>query len=418
MPMTFPPSPVDGFIIAGGPDADNTGFTYPSNLERELKENLGYKSSLADDFFRLQKNDVKLANKIIEFIKYRFEIAKYLNRHYPVHCLQITTFFLNTFHHMLYDGDLTKQAWKAVDNAIGSLMHEFEYVFMLSDHGTSKMKKITFIDAWLKQKGYLSIRKHPIDILPACGINRTNIANLLNKVNLGNLTKYFNFKLLKKIAGYLPSSAGTFGVLGINSILQRVNWKKTAVLGLPQGPIYINRDIVKGKEEYENLRDELSESLMKICDPDNGKRIFEKIYKPEELYKGPYVSQAPDLIALDADEYHNRGGIFKDSIIGPKGWKGNNRLRGMFVICGPGIIKGLKSKARIVDLTPTLLHILNIPIPEDIDGGVLRSIFEKETDLYKKELVFQNSLFREHAKEEFDTSDLEISKKLETLGYL
>ncbi len=44
-----------------------------------------------------------------------------------------------------------------------------------------------------------------------------------------------------------------------------------------------------------------------------------------------------------------------------------------------GVIKG----AELIDVTPTILHMLNVPIPSDIDGKVLK-IFDKGSDFEKR----------------------------------
>jgi len=52
---------------------------------------------------------------------------------------------------------------------------------------------------------------------------------------------------------------------------------------------------------------------------------------------------------------------------------------GIFVIKGPGIREGHKvSGANVMDVCPTLLHLLDIPVATDMDGRVLDQIFKPE----------------------------------------
>ena len=50
---------------------------------------------------------------------------------------------------------------------------------------------------------------------------------------------------------------------------------------------------------------------------------------------------------------------------------------GIFLAAGPGIRRGARVEgASVLDLTPTLLHYLGLPVAKDMDGKVLTEIFE------------------------------------------
>ena len=61
---------------------------------------------------------------------------------------------------------------------------------------------------------------------------------------------------------------------------------------------------------------------------------------------------------------------------------------------GPTIPKKQKNQeinsARIIDLAPTILHIMNVPIPNDMDGRVLNEIFEEYSELAKRKIKYQD----------------------------
>ncbi|NIV40329.1 MAG: hypothetical protein GWN58_66280, partial [Anaerolineae bacterium] len=48
--------------------------------------------------------------------------------------------------------------------------------------------------------------------------------------------------------------------------------------------------------EYERIRDEISAAALELRDPDSGEPVFQAAFKREELYHGPYLEQAADLI--------------------------------------------------------------------------------------------------------------------------
>jgi len=72
-------------------------------------------------------------------------------------------------------------------------------------------------------------------------------------------------------------------------------------------------------------------------------------------------------------------------------WSGIHSLYGIFYISEPGIRKNHEIKnIKNIDLAPTILHLFNIPIPNDMDGIVLIECFEEESELAKREIIFQD----------------------------
>ena len=44
---------------------------------------------------------------------------------------------------------------------------------------------------------------------------------------------------------------------------------------------------------------------------------------------------------------------------------------------GPGVKPGISLEgASILDLTPTILHVMGVPVPQDLDGRVLSEAFD------------------------------------------
>jgi len=51
----------------------------------------------------------------------------------------------------------------------------------------------------------------------------------------------------------------------------------------------------------------------------------------------------------------------------------------VLMVMGPGVKKGCRVVgARIIDLAPTILYAMGIPVPSYMDGRVLKEIFEEE----------------------------------------
>jgi len=64
----------------------------------------------------------------------------------------------------------------------------------------------------------------------------------------------------------------------------------------------------------------------------------------------------------------------------------------MFMFGGEGVKKMERiENVRIIDLAPTILHIMNVPIPNDMDGRVLTECFEEDSELAKRGIRYQDA---------------------------
>ena len=68
-----------------------------------------------------------------------------------------------------------------------------------------------------------------------------------------------------------------------------------------------------------------------------------------------------------------------------RGDSGCHRREGVFIASGPHIRRGQSiSGARIVDLAPTILHLMGLPAPDDMDGRVLEEALTGEFRAYTR----------------------------------
>ena len=106
-----------------------------------------------------------------------------------------------------------------------------------------------------------------------------------------------------------------------------------------------------------------------------GAPLFGDIFRREELYEGPMVRWAPDLVALPADMSHKALGTFDFSISRPvqrvSGNSGDHRLDGVLLMTGERVRAGWIEGAGVADVLPTALRLLGIGSRERVDGSVL-----------------------------------------------
>ena len=76
-------------------------------------------------------------------------------------------------------------------------------------------------------------------------------------------------------------------------------------------------------------------------------------------------------------------------------------MNGIFIACGPDIKDTGENigRARIIDLAPTILHMFNLEIPEDMDGKVLTNIFKPNSPIAKRPVAYRKITEEEKIKE-------------------
>jgi predicted AlkP superfamily phosphohydrolase/phosphomutase len=123
--------------------------------------------------------------------------------------------------------------------------------------------------------------------------------------------------------------------------------------------------------------------LLALRDPETLEPVVRAVYRREELYEGPFMDQLPDVVFdLGDGPYLSSDAPAARRVLEPLPQnllQGRHRSAGIFVAAGPDIREGVRIEgARIVDIAPTALYALGLPIPEDMDGRPLLEIFEEE----------------------------------------
>ena len=129
--------------------------------------------------------------------------------------------------------------------------------------------------------------------------------------------------------------------------------------------------------EYPAFRERLMDDLRGFRDPESGEPVVTGIWTREEAFAGPEGSLAPDLTLALRD-----GGLVsilpsEQPLVRRPMIAGAHRPVGIFAARGPGIRKGAQAdELSILDVAPTVLYSLGVPIPEQIQGRVPEEIYE------------------------------------------
>jgi len=193
------------------------------------------------------------------------------------------------------------------------------------------------------------------------------------------------------------------------------------------GQIYLN---VQGREphgiitpdRYAAARQQVIDALNTLTDPATGKSLVDRIIPREEAAHGPYADQGADLhLILDAYKtiafplFATEGRVLTPQI---RGDSGCHRLHGIFIGQGAAFAQGTTlDGARIIDLAPTILHILGQPVPADMDGRVLTNALS--TELRGKSAAVSAATTTSQTQVDFtDAEQAEVEERLRALGYL
>jgi predicted AlkP superfamily phosphohydrolase/phosphomutase len=175
----------------------------------------------------------------------------------------------------------------------------------------------------------------------------------------------------------------------------------------------------------DELAAELVDKLQQLRDPNTGTPIVRRAHRREDLYSGPYVDQAPDIVLDLHDGYNITNAFFADDYVTPRDEvRGCHHREGIFVAFGDGVERGksLTSAPSLMDVMPTALHYLGAGVPADCDGRVVSEIFDRHSEPAKRSpryealektqaLVAPEGVLR-------DEEEAEIEERLRALGYL
>ncbi len=178
---------------------------------------------------------------------------------------------------------------------------------------------------------------------------------------------------------------------------REVDWTKTRAYVAQPGYAYVNlkgrepHGIVNPGSEYEAVRDEVVRIIEGVRDPASGDYVFELVLKKENAeFLGLYSDRVGDVVFFQKAEFSKPGPpVVRDPDEAFRGAANHHpflhspkfdigSMRAVTIFSGPGIRKGIESPRPInlVDIAPTVAHVLDMPAPAQAEGRLLREIFE------------------------------------------
>lgn len=392
VPVTYPPQPVNGYLVSGfltprGKD----DFVYPPSLRPEiLAEVPDYDPDPFDPLGAGKEQILELEGWMAK----HEQIARRLMAREPVELFFSVAQALDHLQHLFWNdiADVVPSAGRAVpsvegcyrlaDAIIGHRRQGLDgqtNLFLVSDHGFGPVGKWFHVNRFLLEQGLLVLVGSG-GTLSRLGMTPQRFRSLVRRVDVLGL---------RRRVGRLARV--TLGREMDRALAPAVDWSRTlAISGSPATEgVFVNLKgreplgIVEPGDAFEQVRDRLVAGLLAVRDPDTGEAVVRGAYRREELYEGPFLDLLPDVVFdLGNGPYLASDAPVAGQVVEPLpgGFvQGRHRPLGIFVAAGPHIRQGVQlDGASIVDVAPTVLYGMGLPVPEDMDGRPLLEIFTCE----------------------------------------
>lgn len=248
--------------------------------------------------------------------------------------------------HPLYDPNASPQVknavpdmYKAMDEVLGKTLAKMDNrstLFILSDHGFSPFIREFNVSTWLVENGFTAVTDK----------------------NRYHKSIFFDYVDWQRTKAY---------VIGINSIYINIDGREMHGSVLPS--------------ERDKIVAEIIHKLRKVKDPQTGKRVIVNAYDTKEIYSGPQLNLAPDIV-IGYDKGYR---ISDSSVLGkfPKEIFSNRTDKWSSDHCmHPDIVPGVllcnreikKNAPGLWDLAPSILERFGFPAHPLMNG---KSIFHK-----------------------------------------
>ena len=425
MPMTSPPPKINGVIIPGLTCPELSSETvWPSDIyDRYLKKYPGYRIVNKDKQDSL-KDYVQAAIQT-EQMHCDLSLQIMADIDWDIFCVQVqsTDFFQHRNWWSIDSSSegYTEEAFRIASsfyNKIDSIIKQLvtsageeTLLCIASDHGFCGMKAEFGINTWLADNGYLALQT------TKSGSMKMSLKEKFKKKIplIKNIAK-----LQGKIYGLIASlkkqvKSELYAEKVMRHIREIIDLEKTEAfcLGGLAGLLYLNPKKAQSAAE-------IIDKLLIHYGPKSSCPLIADIRRTEDVYqlnrREPFF---PDYIILFAEGVSNHiqpdGKIvIKDDV--PEKQSGTHDPNGMFLFSGKEIQICSNINAGIVDVAPTLLAYLDIPVPNHMDGRVLCELFEPH--LKPTYIDYDISCNTKGSRSYSDEEQSVVEKQLKDLGYL
>jgi predicted AlkP superfamily phosphohydrolase/phosphomutase len=411
VPMTYPPEPVNGLLVSG---FDTPGakarYTYPPGLKNEIRREVGEyllrdyphhcdAGSFLEQIHRLIDTRERLMHHLLGNHPWDFFMIVFNSTDLAQHAYwqymdegfsEISRLERSRYQNAVLD------IYRRLDRLVGEVLEKHgrdALTILMSDHGAGPAYKVVFLNQWLNQEGFLAYDQGDGTSL----FSRTKLS-ILKGIHL-NIRRHLPPETIDWLTRSFP---GLRQQTKSHLTFSEIDWANTRAyaFGRESASIFVNlrgrypHGTVEPGAEYDGLLETIGQRLLKLTDPDTGCPVVERVHRRDEVYHGECLGAAPDLLVVWRNhQYTCRSGyddrrqsVFASSLehsemseISTLKKGGTHTPEGILMAIGEGVCQGTDvSGSRIVDLAPTILYLLDVPIPADMDGEILTGLLTEE----------------------------------------
>jgi predicted AlkP superfamily phosphohydrolase/phosphomutase len=392
IPFTYPPEPMAGVLVTGYGGPERPAIVPERARERILEAHPDLVTAhhpMAErwweDFDRYTARLVEHVEQIADVARLTFELEPDLG----VLCVD----FMSSDHaghlgyhrldpaHPAHDpddtGDELVRVYEAVDRACGELIDaagerfgEEPTALVLSDHGMKPIHWVFHVNRWLEERGHLRYRRRTLQGL------RGKRLDYVRKVDqrLARTTRGWGRAL-----DFLPLLPEP----GADRAFADIDFGSTRAYSFASGgQVFLGEATGARRDPHYAAR--LQEELEAIRHPETGEPAF-AVKRKEELYRGPFLDKAPELVLLPRDErlyvdssrrtwtraFERHERLDPDSFYG---FSGHHALTGILAAAGPGIAPAdVPEGSEITQLAATVLALHGLAA-DGLDGAPIAAI--------------------------------------------
>jgi len=448
LPYTTPPYQINGVMVAGW-DSPPRNFTYPEDLTAKVLQQFpDYRTNLNMWLFdympgRSEGNFDRLIDTLIRGSQQGSQLAQQLLERESWDVFMIHFQQTDWIQHKVWGlievavrdaanrdprVQRVRECYRKIDEQVGVLLDRVRkddpFTIVLSDHGFGDYKGELYPNYHLHEWGYYheSVAAEKDTAKPVREFFFKN--PLLAHVYRGlvgvkhRMERVLQFKRYQSFGSWVDFAGGTFGGRALP-----VDWQRTkvATVGAYECAfLYVNligrspTGIVP-EEDYEGIVADLVARFSEVRHPVTGKNVYKKAARGCEIYSQSSKDiLLPDVILLPEDGY---GLSSKVSDALPQATaEGVHRHNGVVFFKGDSLKSSVPDFAPfLIDLAPTILHLIGLPVPADMDGRVLEEILAAPKPVEYEQV--DNSL--SHERVQYLDSEAElIEQRLKALGYV
>jgi predicted AlkP superfamily phosphohydrolase/phosphomutase len=389
VPMAYPVEEINGVMVSGFmTPSTEVPFTYPSNLQKDLLRkgylpDLGWTQSGMDrEHFLVQLRETAIIkyDQFTEwlesdewdcFIAVLSEtdwIQHYLDRPpgHPEHARneeELLRFFC------LVDEYIGR--WVAAAGPEAT-------VLVCSDHGFGHfVRRVVHLNRFLVDEGYLKLNfKASVSIRNFITSHLRDVARLPG---------------WRAIRNRIPSEWKKNTLALTNGIRDGIEWEQSRARFFQifwiVGAVEFNAGAFSDDESLQVARKSLRQKLTELRDPRQNEPIFSEVYLREEVFTGPYSDNQPDIVCLFAEGYggNEMPGTRLIADLPQDGIPGSiHRRDGVWILTGPNVKSGISMRLDLQDIAPIIYHLLDVSVPENVDGRVPKETFVSNSSLSQR----------------------------------